>query len=164
MLVGELADLLRQLEGEENLSPAQQTAVNHLLSILAPHRDMELEKLFDLLRNGFKPKRQARTAGQAHQPVERRSTLTASEFASALDSAFEDDAAFARLINEAKSNRGLTLAALKKTFSDLFGRSGNFRSKATRDDVLRKIHDERNIKVRNEKMGQMLGRKPVPAE
>lgn len=164
MLVREFADLLRRLEGETSLSAAQRSAVNRFLTTLEPHHEMELEKLFDLLRNGFKPKRRTRTAGQPSPPVERRSKLTASEFSSALDAAFDDDVAFARLINDAKANRSLTLSALKNTFSDLFGRSGNFRSKATRDDVLRKILDERNIKVRNAKMGQMLGRKPVQAE
>ncbi len=165
MLVREFAELLRLLEDEETLSPAQRTAVNRFLTTLAPHQEMELEKLLDLLRNGFKPKRRARPVEQAvAQPVQPASKKTAAEFLSTLHSAFTDDVAFASAINEAKSNRALTLATLKKTFSDLFGRSGNFRSKATRDDVLAKILDERNIKVRNEKMGQLLGRKPVSAE
>jgi hypothetical protein len=164
MLVREFADLLRQMQAGEALSPTQRSAVNRFLTTLEPHQEMELEKLFDLLRNGFKPKRRPRTAGTVSQPVERRATLTACEFSSALDAAFDDDVAFVRVVDAAKANRALTLAVLKKVFSDLFGRSGNFRSKATREDVLRKILDERNIKVRNEKMGQMLGRKPVSAE
>ncbi len=163
MLAKELVDLLRELGEEESLTPGQQKAVNQLLIILAPHQDMELEALFDLFRKAFKPKR-ARKADPARQTTPGGTKPTASEFLSLLRSSLEDDAAFARHISEAKSNRALTSAILKKTFADLFGRSGNFRSRATREDVLNKIRDERNIRVRNEKMGQMLGRKPVPAE
>ncbi len=163
MLAKELVELLRELVDEESLSPEQQQAVNQLLIILAPHQDMELEALFDLFRKAFKPKR-ARKADQSGQTPPIAAKPTAAEFLSSLQSSFEDDAAFGRHISEAKSNRALTVAVLKKTFADLFGRSGNFRSKATREDVLNKIRDERNIKVRNEKMGQMLGRKAVPAE
>lgn len=163
MLVREFADLLRRLEDEATLSAAQRAAVNRFLTTLAPHQEMELEKLFDLLRKGFSPKR-ARKADPARESTPVASKPTAVEFVSLLHASFQDDAAFGRLINEAKSNRALTLAVLKKAFADLFGRSGNFRSKATREDVLNKIRDERNIRVRNDKMGQMLGRKPVPAE
>lgn len=161
MRTREFLDLLLKLEKGNALSPAEQNAVNQLVTILAPHQDMELERLFDLLRKAFKPKRRGRTA-DATTPVEPKQTAV--EFLEALHTAFEDDAAFAGLIRQAKSNRALTLAALKQTFASLFGRSGNFRSKATRDDVLRKILDERNIKVRNQKMGELLGRRPVPAE
>ena len=163
MLARELVSLLRELGGEESLSPEQQQAVNQLLIILAPHQDMELEALFDLFRKAFKPKR-ARKASQSGQSPPTVAKPTASEFLSSLRSSFADDAAFSRIIDQAKVNRALTLAVLKKTFAELFGRAGNFRSKATREDVLNKIRDERNIKVRNDKMGQLLGRKPVPAE
>ncbi len=164
MLVRELIDLLQQREEAETLSPSQQSAVNQLVTILAPHQDMELQSLFDLFRRAISPKLQTRAGGQPDRAGPTVAKQTASEFVHALRTSFNDDAAFNRLISEAKPNRALTLALLKSAFADLFGRPGNFRSKATRDDVLRKILDERNIKVRNEKMGQMLGRKPVAAE
>jgi hypothetical protein len=164
MLVRDLVELLRDLEGEECLSLSQQNAIKDLVTILAPHSGMELESLFDLLRKAFKPKRRTHATDGSARAAAFNAHQTPDEFVSALRASYEDDAEFARLVAEAKPNRALTLASLKGAFAELFGRTGNFRSKATRDDVLRKILDERNIKIRNDKMGQMLGRKPVAAE
>lgn len=101
------------------------------------------------------------------QPKKTPVTATAFDEMAALAKlrkALNDDDAFHNEMVALAKQRGATKPALTRVFYALFDRTRGVPSKATRGELLRLIEDERNILVRNQKMGQMLGRRIVPAE
>lgn len=128
-------------------------AVNDLLEILANLDDMNIEDFLRRLRG--EPKTATRPAVVAADPK---------EIVSRLKSALPNDDAFHGAMNKLAAQKSATKPVLTQVFHDLFERTQGVPKKATRAELLRLIEDERNIVVRNQKMGQMLGRRVVPAE
>lgn len=128
--------------------------VNELLEILATLDDMNLEAFFRRLRGNVPKGTQPSSTAKVDVP----------QIVSRLKSAMPNDDAFHRAMDALAHQKGVTKLVLTQVFHELFGRTQGVPKKATRAELLRLIEDERNIVVRNEKMGQMLGRRPVPAE
>jgi hypothetical protein len=160
MKVQDLAAIIRRLEAQD-LSPAEREALSAFLTGLVPLEDMDLTAFFGLLKPRAKRNRGTGSAGDTRTKTP---APKASEIAASLHDVFYDDAAFEQTLRGIADKKSITVPTLKSAFAALFRRDGNFRSKATRADVVRKILTERNIAVRDEKMGAMLGRKPVQAE
>jgi len=133
--------------------------IHSLVKILTDLDDMDFGAFLRLLR----PKPQRRGTGAAPQPP-RRKTVDPNEIVATLRAHLTDDDAFAAQIDLLHDQRGVTKPVLAQVFLRLFERTRGVPKKATRDELLRLISDERNALVRNEKMGQMLGRRIVPAE
>lgn len=162
MLVRDFAKILRRIDFE-TLSAAEREALTAFLTGLVPLESMNIDSFLALLR----PRK---SGGQSAAKVakssskEKTTVVSAADVASSLRAVFEDDAAFEQTLMATAANKAATITTFKATFRELFGRDGNFRSKTTRDAIVRKILTERNVAVRDEKMGAMLGRKPVPAD
>lgn len=120
---------------------------------LADFDDMNIEDFFRRLRGEAGP------AATAQAPL-----ASVPEIVSRLKSAMPDDSAFHREIGGLARRKAVTKPLLTQVFYSLFERTQGVPKKITRAELLRLIEDERNIIVRNEKMGQMLGRRIVPAE
>ncbi len=124
-----------------------------LLEILADLDDMSIEAFFRRLRGKTKM-----------PPPPATPTLDVAEVVARLNEAFHDDETFEKELNRLRTQKAITKPILTKIFYDVFNRTRGVPKKATRDELLRLIADERNIVVRNEKMGKMLGRRVIPAE
>lgn len=141
-------ELLKQLrEWSQGREPAGHE-INTLLKILSDVEDMNVDQLFA---------RMQRSSGSANSEAVNKAV-------SSLQSAFPDDDAFGAAIEVMTADKSITKAALVEVFYKLFDRTRGVPKKATRTELLRLIADERRIIVRNEKMGQMLGRRIVAAE
>jgi hypothetical protein len=130
------------------------TEIQLFLVSLAEFDDMDLVDFFRRLRGERKQ--------PAKQPVAAK--VNVNEIVSRLKSSMPNDDAFHRVIDALNSQKAVTKPVLTQVFYALFNRTKGVPSKASRADLLRLIEDERNILVRNQKMGEMLGRRPVPAE
>lgn len=129
-------------------------AFREFLRILADLDDMSIEDFFKRLLG--KQKMPGTSATKvAVNPI---------DIVNKLRPAFSNDEAFHREMDNIGANKAVTKPVLTKVFYALFDRTRGVPSKATRSDLLRLIEDERNILVRNEKMGKLLGRRIVPAE
>ncbi|MBL8559925.1 MAG: hypothetical protein JNM47_14475 [Hyphomonadaceae bacterium] len=89
---------------------------------------------------------------------------TVSSLVATMRSVFGDDREFERVLLTLDAQKSVTKQVLVDVFLKLFERTGGVPKKATRSEILRMILDERNIIIRNEKMGRMLGGRIVPAE
>jgi hypothetical protein len=125
-------------------------AVSILLAILADFDDMNIEAFF------------RRLGGKSRNPTA-PAPMSGGDVVSRLKSAFPNDDAFHNAITEIAAQKSATKPLLTQAYYDLFNRTRGVPKKATRADILRLIEDERNIAVRDAKMGRMLGRR-VPAE
>lgn len=114
---------------------------------------MNIEEFLRRLRG--EPKRAERASAVAANPK---------EIVSRLKSALPNDDAFHSAMGHLAAQKSATKPVLTQVFYDLFERTHGVPKKATRAELLRLIEDERTITVRNQKMGQMLGRRVVPAE
>lgn len=130
------------------------TQIQSFLVSLTEFDDMDLVDFFRRLR------------GERTRPARRpvASKVNVGEIVSRLQSAMPNDEAFHRAIDSLNKQKAVTKPVLTQVFYALFNRTKGVPSKATRADLLRLIEDERNILVRNQKMGEMLGRRTVPAE
>lgn len=147
-------DLRRRLEAMTRAgSPdVSDETFRQFLQILADLDDMDIEAFFK------------RLTGRATRPPPLKGSFDEKAVVAKLRKALNDDNAFHDEIVALGKLRAATKPALTRVFYVLFDRTRGVPSKATRADLLRLIEDERNILVRNEKMGQMLGRRIVPAE
>lgn len=162
MLVSDLLRILK-LRDAGNLSEAERQVLHDFFTILERHGDMDISAFFDL----FKPKRRLTTGGTSRRRIDRLPPApppTVGEVVEVLETAFDDDKAFEKKLEEFASIKGVTKPMLKEVFKTLFDRTGGVSSKATRDELVRLIGDERNIIVRDKKAAAMLGRRPVTAE
>jgi hypothetical protein len=146
--------LRRRLEAATANVSDQETeeAFSKFLRILADLDDMDIDAFFRRL-TGAKAK-----PATTKTPFDERAALNR------LRAAFSSDDSFHQEMTKLAKQRSATKPVLTRLFYSLFERTRGVPAKATRDDLLRLIEDERNISVRNEKMGQMLGRRIVPAE
>lgn len=150
-------ELRRRLEA---LLPTQDAGsaepeLREFLLILAERDDMNVADLFRRLR-GKAPLLPG--TGEKPPPPDPRNIVLD------LQQKFSDDQAFAEAMRGLAKQRSVTRALLVQVFYSLFDRKRGVPAKATRPEVLRLIESERNILVRNQKMGEMLGRRVVPAE
>ncbi len=146
----ERIDALRALEGAQR----EDALLRQFSEILADLDSMSIETFFQRLLG----KEQKSAITQPKPPFDQRAAVAK------LRQTFRDDDAFHRAMTEIERQRSATKPVLTKIFYELFDRTRGVPSKATRAELLRLIEDERNILVRNEKMGQMLGSRIVPAE
>ncbi|HCK85302.1 MAG TPA: hypothetical protein DHW63_12525 [Hyphomonadaceae bacterium] len=108
----------------------------------------------------------ARLMGRKEEAVKPklRPPVEVDEIVSRLKSALPSDDAFHRVMDGLAHKKSVTKPLLTRVFYALFDRSEGVPKRATRSELLRLIEDERNILVRNDKMGQLLGRRIVSAE
>lgn len=125
-------------------------AVNLLERRFSGHEDMAIEDFISFFRRPA--------------PGPTPNSDLASRIVRTLRAAISDDDAFHRELHKAAAMRGVTKAVLTSIYAELFGSSAGIPSKSTKPQLVRLIEDERLIRVRNEKMGAMLGRRVVPAE
>jgi hypothetical protein len=150
MLMRDLRVRLEQHLGESVSEPEFKA----LLATLANFDDMGIQ---DFLR------RLSKVASDTTAPKPDTKGV-ADAIVSRLRSAFSDDKAFDRTMDEVAAQKSATKAVLTQIFYDLFERTRGVPKNTTRAELLRLIADERRILVRNERMGEMLGRRIVPAE
>lgn len=151
MRVGELKDLLEDLRAAAS-DAATKRAVNRILIRIDGHEGMLIPDFFAFLR------KQAKPAAKQRQPAASLDAIVSN-----LRAALSDDRAFDKQYEALVEDKGITKAALCDVYNKLFGAGRRIPSKATRNDILQMIADERTIRVRNEKMGGMLGRRPPVA-
>lgn len=147
-------DLRIRLERALGLSDGDDRVVKQFLTSLADCDDMAIADFLKYLGCG----------GLQQTPAPRTQPPDPSEIVSRLKSAMPNDDAFHGAMNSLAGQRSVTKPVLARVYSDLFQRKQGVPKKATRSDLLRLIEDERNIVVRNQKMGQLLGQRVVPAE
>lgn len=156
----QVRDFRLRLEEALKRSPDLVDAEIHaLVKILADLDDMDFGALLRLLRPN--PKRAGHAAVSNSS---KRAAVDPNEIVARLRAKLLDDDAFAAELDLLHEDRGVTKQVLTQVFMTLFDRTRGIPKRATRDELLRLISDERNILVRNEKMGQVLGRRIVPAE
>jgi len=149
-----VSDLRRRLEALAANGSVEETDENFrkFLRILADLDDMDIEAFF------------RRLSGAKAKPLPTKTPFDEQAALKNLKKVFSNDDDFHAAITALANQRSATKPALTRLFYSLFNRTRGVPAKATRDDLLRLIEDERNIAVRNEKMGAMLGRRIVPAE
>lgn len=155
-MTGSVHDLRLLLEAACNSDPTLRSdnAVRELVGILAQFDAMSIDDFF------------ARLMGRKEEAVKPklRPPVEVDEIVSRLKSALPSDDAFHRVMDGLAHKKSVTKPLLTRVFYALFDRSEGVPKRATRSELLRLIEDERNILVRNDKMGQLLGRRIVSAE
>lgn len=139
---------------EELAKGAEDTkAIKALVTALALHDDMELDSLLRRLSRRTKP--------AAPKPI---AADIVDEAVEKLRAVFRNESAFEAELNRVAKDRLATRSVLEQVFYKLFDRTRGVPKKATRVELLRLIENERTIIVRDERMGDVLGRRIVPAE
>jgi hypothetical protein len=157
MLVGELQQFLRALSAAAPNDKALLRAVNLLEGRIAGHENMAIDDFLKLFR------RPARIEEPARRVPSKAPEQIAAEVAASLRRAFNDDTAFEAEIERIDATRTVTKPVLVMVFERLFERTDGVPKTAKRAELIQLILDERNILVSNENIGQLLGRRVVPA-
>ncbi|MEQ1709709.1 MAG: hypothetical protein ABL864_15400 [Terricaulis sp.] len=153
-MIKKVRDLRLRLEALAGTdASSDEEILGKFLQSLADLDDMNIESLLRRLRGETK---------RADRPVV--TAANPQEIISRLKSALPNDDAFHGAMSNLAAQKSATKPILTQVFHELFDRTQGVPKKATRAELLRLIEDERNIIVRNQKMGQMLGRRAVPAE
>jgi hypothetical protein len=158
MLVGDLKAILREWAAASPGDKPLLRAINLLEGRIADHENMAIEDFLKLFRRAAPSARESAPSTPTKNPDQ-----IAAEVVVGLRRAFNDDSSFEAEIERIEAMRAVTKPVLVKVFERLFERTDGVPKTAKRAELIRLILDERNILVSNENMGQLLGRRVVPA-